>query len=293
MSLTRRSFLEAAACLPLLGAMPAARYQLGYATITWGARLEQAFDDISAAGYTGIQFRSPEFDTYKDRPEAFQQMLAARKLVCVAMSSGTVDLDAAKRQAYIDRSVEHAKFLKKIGAPYMQLLDGVKPGPNPEAGVHKQLAGLLNEIGARVSDEGVKLGYHNHMNSLSEKPDDCRRLLDLLDPAKTRLILDTGHLKQGGSDPVKIFADYGGHLLFPHFKDHYAGPPAKVGDGQRQRDVWFSELGLGDVDFPGVLAQMSKHGYQGWIVVELDVYIKTRTERESAELSMKYLREKL
>ena len=76
-----------------------------------------------------------------------------------------------------------------------------------------------------------------------------------------------GHLKQGGSDPVKIFADYGGHLLFPHFKDHYSGPPAKVGDGKRQRDVWFSELGLGDVDFPGVLTQMSKHGYQGWIGV--------------------------
>jgi inosose dehydratase len=285
--------VETAAFLPLLGARPqgrpAPKYQLGYATITWGSRLEQAFDDISAAGYSGIQFRSPELDTYKDRPEAFQQMLASRQLVCVAMSSGTVDLDAAKRQQYIDRSVAHAKFLKKIGAPYMQLLDGVKPAE----GAHKQLAGLLNEIGARVNDEGVKLGYHNHMNSLSEKPDDCRRLLDLLDPSKTRLILDTGHLKQGGSDPVKIFADYGGHLLFPHFKDHYSGPPAKVGEGSRQRDVWFSELGLGDVDFPGVLAQMSKHGYQGWIVVELDVYIKNRSERESAEVSMKYLREKL
>jgi inosose dehydratase len=289
MILTRRSFLETAAFVPLLGTMPAVKYQLGYATITWGSHLEQAFDDIAAAGYTGIQFRSPEFDTYKDRPEAFQQMLAARKLACVAMSSGTVDLNAAKRQEYIDRSVEHAKFLKKIGAPYMQLLDGVAP----TEGAHKRLAGLLNEIGARVAGEGVKLGYHNHMNSLSEKPDDCRRLLELLDPGKTRLILDSGHLKQGGSDPVKIFADYGGHLLFPHFKDHYAGPPAKVAQGTRQRDVWFSELGLGDVDFPGVLAQMSRHGYQGWIVVELDVYIKNRTERESAELSMKYLRERL
>ncbi len=290
MNLSRRNFLETAAALPLLGALPADKYKLGYATITWGSHLDQAFDDISAAGFTGIQFRSPEFDTYKDRPAAFQEMLAARKLVCVAMSSGTVNLDAAKRKEYIDRSVEHAKFLKKIGAPYMQLLDSVAPAE----GAHKALADLLNEIGARVAGEGVALGYHNHMNSLSEKPDDCRRLLDALNGGKCRLILDTGHLKQGGSDPVKIFADYGGHLLFPHFKDHYAGPPKKVAQsGGRERDVWFCELGLGDVDFPGVIAQMNKHGYRGWIVVELDVYIKTRTERESAELSMKYLRANL
>ena len=170
MILTRRTLLETAASLPLLGLAPAAKYQLGYATITWGSRLEQAFDDISAAGYTGIQFRSPEFDTYKDNPQGFQEMLSQRKLICVAMSSGTVDLKPEKRQEYIDRSVEHAKFLKKIGAPYMQLLDGVAPDTKPEDGAPRQLAALLNDIGARVADEGVKLGYHNHMNSLSESP---------------------------------------------------------------------------------------------------------------------------
>ena len=203
------------------------------------------------------------------------------------MSGGTVNLDPAKRQEYLDRSIEQAKWLKKVGAPYIQLLDGVKP----EEGAHRKLADLLNEIGKRTAGEGVALGYHNHMNSLSEKPDDCRRLLDLLDPKSCRLILDTGHLLQGGSDPVKIFADYGGNLLFPHFKDHYNGPPKQVSQsGGRSRDLWFAELGQGNVDFPGVLAQMSKHKYKGWIIVELDVYEKVRTERESAAMNMKYLK---
>jgi inosose dehydratase len=286
--ITRRDLLGTSLLLPSLRTLAAQeKYSLGHATITWGSQLEQAFDDIAFAGFTGIQFRSPEFDTYNDRPADFQAMLAARKLVCVAMSGGNVDLNPAKRQEYVDRTVAQAKWLKKIGAPYVQLLDGVKP----EEGAHRKLADLLNEIGKRTADVGVTLGYHNHMNSLSEKPDDCRRLLDLLDPAATRLILDTGHLLQGGSDPVKIFADYGGRLLFPHFKDHYNGPPKQAAqNGGRPRDVWFTELGLGNVDFPGVLEQMAKHKYKGWIIVELDVYEKVRTERESAVLSMKYLK---
>src|SRR6266478_5336362 len=113
--ITRRELLASSLLLPLLNETKGS-YSLGHATITWGPRLEQAFDDISAAGFTGIQFRSPEFDAYRDRAVDFQSLLAARKLVCVAMSGGTVNLDAAKRQEYIDRSVEQAKWLKTVGA---------------------------------------------------------------------------------------------------------------------------------------------------------------------------------
>src|SRR5205085_1859952 len=150
-----------------------------------------AFDDISAAGYTGVQFRSPEWDKFKDDPAASQAMLAARKLQCVSMSSGTVGLEQGKRDDYITRTVAHAKFLKKVGAPYIQVLDNAKP-PVPQ-GAHQKLAALLTELGKRAADEGVKLGYHNHMNSLSELPDDAKRLYDAMDFKACGLIFDTAH----------------------------------------------------------------------------------------------------
>ena len=96
--ISRRRLLQTSAVLlPVLRAAAAEKYSLGYASITWGANLEKAFDDISATGFSGVQFRSPEWDKFKDDPAGFEALLAPRKLACVSMSSGTVGLEDEKR----------------------------------------------------------------------------------------------------------------------------------------------------------------------------------------------------
>src|SRR2546430_568063 len=44
--------------------------RFGYAAITWGGNDTQAIDDISEAGYRGIQLRSSAADAFGGRPKA-------------------------------------------------------------------------------------------------------------------------------------------------------------------------------------------------------------------------------
>ena len=44
----------------------------------------------------------------------------------------------------------------------------------------------------------------------------------------------------------------------------------------------FCELGTGGVDFPAVVAALDRHGYDGWIVVEQDVFPGYGAPAESA-----------
>ena len=56
----------------------------------------------------------------------------------------------------------------------------------------------------------------------------------------------------------------------------------------------FLELGRGKVDLPAVFAALHKINFRGWAVVELDaVPDKSKTPKESAAISKKYLEERL
>lgn len=286
-------------CLALCGAAPLLRaasgYWLGCATLTWPTeRFDEALEACAEIGYAGVHYRSPEYDRFKERPAELKEKLAKLKLAPVCISAGSVDARPSEREKFIERTLAQARFQKSIGGEYIQLLDNLSRSQGI-AEPHKKLAELLNEIGKRTADAGVRLGYHNHMNSLSETPDGCKRLFDALDARYVGLILDTAHLARGGSDPVQVFDTYGGRLLFPHLKDLYAGPAKKIVDADgRTREQWFTALGIGSLDLPAVVAKMKKHGYKGWVVTELDVYDRTLfSEKEGVTKNFKFCREKL
>jgi inosose dehydratase len=46
----------------------------------------------------------------------------------------------------------------------------------------KRLGKLLTEIGKRTADLGIPLGYHNHMNTISEHPANLDLILENVDP---------------------------------------------------------------------------------------------------------------
>src|SRR2546428_119280 len=83
----------------------------------------------------------------------------------------------------------------------------------------QHLGSLMSEIGKRSADLGVPLGYHNHMGSMGERPEEVDRVLDAADPRYVKLELDIAHYYQGGGDPVKAIERYKDRLLFLHIKD--------------------------------------------------------------------------
>jgi inosose dehydratase len=269
------------------------KISFGYAAITWGGNDVQAIRDISDVGFKGIQLRTSVLNEYEKRPAALRELLAANHLTFTAFSSGGIRIAPGTEAEEIAKHVRNATFVRDAGGLYLQVTDSARPKDrNPTADDFKQLGRVMTEIAKRVTDLGVPLGYHNHMNSLGEAPDEVDRIMEASDPRYVKLELDIAHYQQGGGDPVKAIKTYRDRLLFLHIKD-VEGPLAG-GTGDPKHSYRFVELGRGRVDLPAVFATLNEIKFRGWAVVELDsVPDKTRTPKESAVVSRRYIEEKL
>lgn len=155
----------------------------------------------------------------------------------------------------------------------------------------RQLGKLLTEIGKRTADLGVPLVYHNHMNTISEHPANLDAVLEASDPKFVKLLLDTAHSVAGGGDPAAAIGKYHDRMLLVHLKDVVDIP---LDTPKAKYPFKFVGLGRGRVDLPAVFAALDNVRYRGWAVAELDRVPETsRTPKESAMISRKYLEEKM
>jgi len=261
----------------------------GYAAITWGGNDRQAIADIAALGFHGIQLRANVIKEFGSAAE-LRNLLEKHQLKMVALSSGGVRVDAALEAEEIAKHTANAKFVHDVGGLYLQVTDERPKDRAITAADYKRLGRLISEIGKRTADLGISLGYHNHMGSLGERPEEVEQILQVADPRYAKLELDVAHYFQGGGDPAKAIEKYSDRLLFLHIKDVEPAPQ----NADAKRPYRFVELGQGKVDLPAVFDALHKVNFRGWAIVELDVVPdKTRTPKESGAISKKYLEEKL
>ena len=217
-----------------------------------------------------------------------RDLLADHKLTFVALSSGTTLLDPAVRQQQLETHLQHARYVHEAGGLYMQLISATsKPGQTFTADQYKLQGEIFTEIGKRMADYGVRLGFHNHMNSIGQPPEAVEAILQASDPNYVYLLLDVAHYLEGGGDPAAAVHKYSKRILFMHFKD--------VKNADNPNGYEWVELGRGRVDFPGVIAALREVHFRGWGVVELDRVPNgdPLTPKEANAVSLQYLREKL
>ena len=299
----RREFLRtltttaAATMVPRSGAgaglaqQPAA-LRLGYASITWGGRDEQAIDDIAAVGFHGIQLRSNTVAEWGERTSELRSRLEQKGLALLCFSSGTVDAEPAKQRDHVLTHVKHARFVKALGCEMLQLISRRPTDRAPTPLEFERLGKLLTEIGKRTQELGVRLVYHNHMHGFGEAPDEIARVLDATDAKFLALLLDIAHYQQGGGDPVAAVSRHKERIAILHLKDVVSPLP---GDARPLRESYrFVELGRGKVDVPGVIAAVQKIQFRGPAVIELDtVPDPARTPKDCAAINKQYVVEKL
>jgi inosose dehydratase len=288
-SLSRRQLLErlgvAALGAPLLQRFQSsAGIRVGYASITWDGRDEEAIADIAGLGFRGIQLRSNVVARYESRPAALRELLDRHGLSLVAFSSGNLGVDPSTEGEQLARHARHAEFVRQVsnGGAFLQIIDERPRERTVRAADYRRLGRLLTELGKRTADIGIPLGYHHHMNSIGERPEEIRAVLDASDPRYVKLALDTAHYQQGGGDPAHAVTEYADRLLYLHLKD-LQGPPYR-----------FVELGRGKVNFKRVVDALSDVTFNGWAVVELDrAPDPSRSPKESAMISKRYLEDVL
>lgn len=297
MNTSRREFLAAAGAAALVSNAFQADFQIGYHAITWGEKFEQAVDEISELGFRGIQIRAADYRKYANRAGEFKDLMARKKLTVVSISSGGVTVNPATAKQEIEERLAMAKWMKDLGGLYLQATDDARlPQGVNDPDDYKKLGKRLTEIGKRIFGEhGIKLGYHNHMNTLGQRQEEVDRIMDATDAKYVWSLVDIAHVQAAGDDPVKFMRNYITRLVYPHFKDViiYPSGPATMAGKQPPPKYGFVELGQGKVNLLGVLQIMKDYRWTGWIIIELDSATAGHTPKESAAISKKYVEERL
>lgn len=120
------------------------------------------------------------------------------------------------------------------------------------------VAAELNGLAARLADEGLRLGYHNHDHELAPLPGGLPALEALaaeLDPP-VLLELDTYWAAVGGQDVPALLGRLGERVRYLHVKD-----------GPVTRDDPMTAVGAGRMPVAEILAAAPP---AAWRVVELD-----------------------
>ena len=143
---------------------------------------------------------------------------------------------------------------------------------------------------AVASGRGFEASLHPHTSTYVEAPWEIERALELTDVG---LLLDTGHLLLGGSDPIEALRDWGDRVNYVHVKDVRLEVVRQVvAEREDVLEGWrrgmFCELGQGDVDLPAFFGALREAGYDGWVVVEQDRIPRADEKlRESAEAQVR------
>jgi inosose dehydratase len=157
-----------------------------------------------------------------------------------------------------------------------------------------RFAKRLEELGARLTDFGLRLAYHHHMGTVVQSEDEVDRLMDSCGDSVS-LLLDTGHLTFAGGDPARAATRHAERIAHVHCKD--IRQPVLARSLNRDSsflgavlDGVFTVPGDGSIDYRAVLAPLARAGYRGWLVVEAEQDPAVAPSAEYARLGYHNLR---
>ena len=246
--------------------------------------LEQSFKECKYLGYDYVENFAFITKFFNDEPDELIDMMRRNGVQLVNLYGHFSD-DAEKDYATCTAQID---FMAKIGAQWYNCQGSCwnePPFERPldEAKV-KMYADLCNRLGEYAKDKGITVCFHPHANSAVFSEDQIDYFLANTDPTLVTLCLDTAHTTIAHMDAVEAFKKYVPRIGYVHLKDvdpnDLNGPHGPMGS--------FRALGLGTIDYKGVLNALREGGFDGVMCVELD-----RPEvcnYNSAEISRKYIK---
>jgi inosose dehydratase len=269
----------------------------------------QVLNEIAETGYAGTELGDWGF--MPTDPEKLSQEIHARNLVLLGAFVPVFLKDPTSHDAGIEVAVRTARLMAAVEGtlPFIVLADEngrvAQRTKNagritPEMGLSDAewpvfAEGAMKVAEAVKKETGLRTAFHHHCAGYAETPAEIARLMALTDPAVLGLVFDCGHYRFGGGNPVDGLRRYGKRVWHFHFKDYHPGVGKQVAENgwdyfQALRQGVFCELGNGEIDFPALMKELEKLGYDGWGVVEQDVLPGMGKPRESAKRNRQYIR---
>lgn len=276
---------------------------------TPAASYTQVLDQIHQSGYAGTELGDWGF--MPTDPGRLRQEMARRNLRLVGGFVPVPLADPATHADGVNTAVRTARLLRDAGGFDAVVVLSDDNGRieerercagriRPEQGLSPQQWATFADGAMRVAravreEAGLRTVFHEHCGGYIETEAEIDELMARTDPTLLGLCLDTGHIAYGGGDPLKVLERHAGRVWHVHFKDcdpavATTARTTNLGYLSAVRSRLFCELGAGGVDFGQVVEALKRHGYDGWIVVEQDVFPGYGTPAESARRSRQYLR---
>ena len=141
------------------------------------------------------------------------------------------------------------------------------------------LAGNAHEAAERCRARGYRPSFHYHGGTYVETPREIDRFAELLDTSLLGFCFDSGHSAFGGGDPVAFLDSYGELVTHVHLKDVDGAVMDEIRTrGLGLEEAWrrgvFCRFGEGAVNMGDVVNRLRDAGYDRWVVVEQDRFIR-------------------
>jgi sugar phosphate isomerase/epimerase len=242
-------------------------------------------DVMRDTGFIGLRVTQfPQIlKTYDITAAQMQKEAAKRGCHIVTVSFNGPTHDPARRADVIASARAAMTFLKEFGASHLVVFS-----PNRTNATAPNAFGAMcecfNEIGAAARDMGFRAGLHNHMGQIVQTREEVDRCMAMTDPKLFHFSPDTAHLHLAGCDTAATLEKHKARLMLADYKDAQRVPNAKP-DAFDRNTIF--DLGDGEIDFPACHRVLKSIGFQGWLIVDLD--IARENPRASYERSGAYV----
>ncbi len=242
--------------------------------------LETCLAEARLAGYLGMELGNK----FPRRAAVLKPILDRHGLRLVSgwYSAHLLERSVADEIAAIEG---HLTLLADMGCGVMVFAEGsgaeegrrdvpLSRRPVLPAGDWKSYGEAVTAVARHTAARGVQVAFHHHMGTVVETEAELDRLMQVTGP-EVGLLLDTGHLRFAGGDPLAVARRHGARIVHVHCKD----VRAPVMERARTRDASFCDAvldgiftvpGDGAIDFAPIVAVLKQHGYAGWLVVEAE-----------------------
>lgn len=279
--MTRRTFLGIA---PLFAAsfVPPLKLQqsftvglvpFGKTTVATGVQdLWSHADEVATVGVHHIEFnntRAKIAEAYMSRWAEFRDGMATRNLSMPGIAQYSHMDKPEELSAILQQHLLLGQFMFNTGgkyithmiAPSLILNEVTDEDAYSQINVTSWVANL-NYVARSVFEQwGVKVAYHPEQREVSHHL--YERVLQSTDERYVHFIADVGHLAAGGVDPVDACRKYQKRLVAVHLKDF--APEPKQGVVRKAGNVAFGD---GIVDLVGIVAELDRSGFTGWVMGE-------------------------
>lgn len=288
--------------------------KLGIAPIGWSnddmpelgghISFEQCINEMASAGYQGCEVGNK----FPRDPANLKAALLPYQLSIASAWHSLYFTDPGQAESTVANFIQHRDFLHAMGAKVIVVCEcgssiQGKPlsvfsyKPTFNATQWENLIVGLHHIGKLAQQKDMQIVYHHHMGTGIQQEAEIDKLMAETDPDIVSLLLDTGHLKFAGYEPINTLQKHLARIKHVHLKDIR---PSVLNQVKQQelsflaavRAGVFTVPGDGCIDYDPIFSTLFNADYKGWWIVEAEQDPEEANPLLYAKMAREFIRSK-